>query len=158
MPFDDLDDAASDEPDPGDEALDGLAESLSESETDDEPAESEAEPSETSATDEAATADDDDSPAYDPEVEPAFPTAKARTQHSIYCLPTTWDDVDGTSGLLFEAEVSLRRDGYDNVQKRELHNAILRAAVETLSTEDVVETVIETRENRTDGPLLNADT
>lgn len=138
MPFDDLDD---DEPDsPGNEALDELAGTLSGT-------------SDTEQTDETAG----DSPVYDPETDPAFPTAKAQTQHSIYCLPETWEDVDGASGLLFEAEVLLRRDGYDNVQKRELHNALLRAAVETLTPENVVAEFIETRDDRkqTDSSLLN---
>jgi len=53
---------------------------------------------------------------YDLQNDPAFPTAKAQTQHSVYCLPDTWDTIDGSSGLLFEAEIKLRRSGYGSVQ------------------------------------------
>lgn len=146
MPFEDLPtDDEETHPDPGDEALDELAGTLSEntaSTTEEEPVED--------------TADDDES-AYDVQTEPAFPTAKAQTQHSVYCLPTTWAAIDGASGLLFEAEVSLRRDGYEAVQKRELHNALLRAAAEQLTPESVAEALIATRDDRTDGSLLRDD-
>lgn len=135
MPFEDLPD---DDSDPGGEALDELAGTLSE------------EP-------EPEGRDTDDEPAYDPRTEPAFPTAKARTQHSVYCLPETWAALDGASGLLFEAEISLRRDGYESVQKRELHDAVLRAATEELDAERIAEAFVATREDRTDGPLLEED-
>jgi hypothetical protein len=147
MPFEDLPtDDEEDHPDPGDEALDELAGTLSEN---------------TASTTEGeepveATGGDEDS-AYDVQTEPAFPTAKAQTQHSVYCLPTTWAAIDGASGLLFEAEVSLRRDGYEAVQKRELHNALLRAAAEMLTPETVAEALIATRDDRTDGSLLRDD-
>jgi hypothetical protein len=90
----------------------------------------------------------------DPEKEPAFPTLKEQTQHSVHCLPETWDAIDGPSDLLFEAEITLRRDGYASVQKRELHNAFLQAAVNQLSAEDVAASFIATREEREDGPIL----
>lgn len=135
MPFEDLPDD-----DPGGEALDELAGTLSE--------ESESEDHDDSGADE---------PAYDPEVEPAFPTAKSRTQHSVYCRPETWNALDGASGLLFEAEISLRRDGYESVQKRELHDAVLRAATEELDAERIAEAFVATREDRVDGPLLEED-
>jgi hypothetical protein len=91
--------------------------------------------------------------AYNLEKEPAFPTVKERTQHSVYCLPEMRDAIDSLSGLLFEAETTLRRDGYASVQKRELHNAFPQAAVNQLSPEDVAASFIETREEREAGPL-----
>ena len=153
MPFEDLpDDDAEDQPDPGDEALDELAGTLS--------GKTESPGESASTTDAEDTGKDtvsDEAPAYDPQDEPAFPTAKAQTQHSVYCLPDTWAAIDGGSGLLFEAEVSLRRDGYEAVQKRELHNALLRAAAEMLTAEDVAEAFIETRDDRANGPLFDED-
>lgn len=143
MAFDDLADDHEEAADPGDEAMDELAATMS------------------GTADQSSSADKDTSePAdtadagYDPDTEPAFPTVKERTQHSIYCLPATWDAVDGASGLLFETEVLLRRDGYGAVQKRELHNAFLQAAINQLSTEDVAQAFIATRQEREDGPLL----
>lgn len=130
--FEDLDD------DPGDEALDELSETLSGDSDDSEQQET-----------------TDDAPAYDPQTDPAFPSAKKQTQHSLYCLPSTWEDVDGSDGLLFNAEIALRREGWGEVQKRELHNALLSAAVESVSPEDVAEELIATREERADGPLLD---
>ncbi|WP_101296831.1 hypothetical protein [Halegenticoccus soli] len=147
MPFEDLTDDEGERADPGDEALEELAGTLS--------GESEPVGADSSTADAAGT--DDEAPRYDPEREPAFPTAKAQTQHSVYCLPETWAAVDGASGLLFEAEVSLRRDGYEAVQKRELHNALLRAAAETLTAEDVAEAFVATRTDRADGPLLDEE-
>jgi len=91
---------------------------------------------------------------YDLQNDPAFPTAKAQTQHSVYCLPDTWDTIDGSSGLLFEAEIKLRRSGYGSVQKRELHNALLLAAAKQLTVEDISEAFIQTRENRKSGELI----
>lgn len=152
MPFEDLPDDDKDQPDPGDEALDELAGTLS--------GESESTGKSVSASNTSDTAEDtaaDEPPAYDPQDEPAFPTAKTQTQHSVYCLPDTWAAIDGPSGLLFETEISLRRDGYEAVQKRELHNALLRAAAETLTAEDLAEAFIETRDDRTERPLLNDD-
>lgn len=145
MAFDDLADEADnsvEEADPGDEALGELAGTLSDTpKQDDSDADTEDSDSETTA--------------YDPSTEPAFPTAKNQTQHSVYCLPRTWDAVDGPSGLLFEAEIALRRNGYGAVQKRELHNAFLQAAVNELSAEDIVELFVSTRNERVDGPLLD---
>ena len=139
MPFDDLDDQDDQGTESlGDEALDELAGTLS-------------------GRDDGGGEDDKDDredDKYDVESEPAFPTLKKRTQHSVYCLPRTWNAVDGASGLLFEAEVALRRDGYGAVQKRELHNAFLQAAVNELSAEDVADAFVETRRERSDGPLL----
>lgn len=150
MPFEDLPDDDEDQSDPGDEALNELAGTLSgESEPDGESASA----SDTTDTDEDTV--NNETPAYDPQNEPAFPTAKTQTQHSVYCLPDTWAAIDGASGLLFEAEVSLRRDGYGAVQKRELHNALLRAAAETLTAEHIAEAFIATRDDRTDGAFLN---
>lgn len=117
MPYDDLED------DPGDEVLDNLGDALS----------SDSDP------------ERDDEPDYDPTTDPAFMTDKKRTQHTMYCLPDVWDEIDGSAGLLFEAEAELRRDGYDNIQKRELYNALLSAAVETLSAEDLEEELIAAR-------------
>lgn len=147
MPFDDLNDEDSEETNPGDEALDELAGTLSGDEDRDE---------ETADDD---TSDDSDAmnsrpSEYDMESEPAFPTVKHQTQHSVYCLPRTWDTIDGASGLLFEAEVTLRRDGYDAVQKRELHNAFLQAAAQELTADDVAAAFVAMREEREDGPLL----
>lgn len=144
MPFEDLPSDEDDQSDPGDEAIDELAGTLSgdAASTDDAAATNEA----TVPTDESA---------YDPQTDPAFPTAKAHTQHSVYCLPETWAAIDGASSLLFETEVTLRRDGYEAVQKRELHNALLRAAAETLTVETVAAAFIETRDDRMDGSLLN---
>ncbi|WP_148258257.1 hypothetical protein [Halalkalicoccus jeotgali] len=154
MPFEDISDDNEEQPDPGDEALDELAGTLS-GDTTSEPA------NESTAVDDTADESDGEGTTevapYDPRNEPAFPTAKTQTQHSIYCLPETWEDVDGSSGLLFEAEITLRRDGYDAVQKRELHNAILRAATETLTADDIVEAFVDTREDRTHGSLLEED-
>ncbi len=130
MAFDDLDD------DPGDEALDELAGTLSGS----------AEASDEPTSDHSAT--------YDPRSDPAFSSNQEKTQHSVYCLPETWDAIDGDEGLLFEAEIELRRDGYSDPQKRELYEAFLWAAAEQLTADDVKEQVIETRNRRTDGPLL----
>ena len=144
MPFDDLADE-SDEADPGDEALDELAGTL----TEDSPADDE------SGTDESESTTEKDIATYDIQSEPAFPTAKKQTQHSVYCLPETWDTVDGASGLLFEAEIMLRRDDYEAVQKRELHNALLRAATQQLTAADIADAFIATREDRTAGPLLD---
>ena len=143
MAFDDL---ANDEQekaaDPGDEAMDELAATMSGTSQSN------------AAEDESADADDSEDVGYDPETEPAFPTVKERTQHSVYCLPATWDAVDGASGMLFETEVLLRRDGYGAVQKRELHNAFLQAAINELSPEDIAAAFIATRQERQDGPLL----
>lgn len=146
MPFDDLADE-SDETDPGDEALDELAGTLTDESTAD-----------TDATaDETESAEHSEKPAYDSQTEPAFPTAKTQTQHSVYCLPETWDAIDGASGLLFEAEITLRRDGYEAVQKRELHNALLQAAAQQLTATDIADAFIATREDRTAGSLLDDD-
>ena len=141
MAFDDLANEDIEESDPGDEAMDELAGTLS-GRTDD-PAENSSEPAEA----ESGTG-------YDPATDPAFPTVKERTQHSVYCLPQTWDGIDGPDGLLFEAEILLRRNGYGAVQKRELHNAFLRAAIDNLAAEDIAEAFVATREDREDGPLL----
>jgi hypothetical protein len=151
MPFEDLPNDEEDQSDPGNEAIDELAGTLS--------GEAASADDATSTTDTTEANEDtaDDGPAYDPQTDPAFPTAKAHTQHSVYCLPETWAAIDGASGLLFEVEVSLRRDGYEAVQKRELHNALLRAAAETLTVETVAETFIETRDGRTDGSLLDEE-
>ncbi|SIS19446.1 hypothetical protein [Natronorubrum thiooxidans] len=146
MPFDDLADE-SDETNPGDEALDELAGTL----TDDSTAETDA------TGDEAESAEHSEKSAYDSQTEPAFPTAKTQTQHSVYCLPETWDAVDGASGLLFEAEITLRRDGYEAVQKRELHNALLQAAAQQLTATDIADAFVATREDRTAGSLLDDD-
>lgn len=127
--FEDLDE------DPGDEALDELGATLSE--------EPQLEPEE-------STTDESD---YDPMEDPAFPSAKKRTQHSIYCLPETWDAVDGSDGLLFESEVQLRRDGVDP-HKRELHEALLRAAIAEIDAEDIADELQTLRDERTGGPLL----
>lgn len=143
MPFEDLPDDE-DQSDPGDEALDELAGTLSGKSAD-----------ESASAADTTDPDADEDTSYDPEDEPAFPTAKSRTQHSVYCLPETWAAIDGSSGLLFEAEVSLRRDGYEAVQKRELHNALLRAAAEELTAEHVAEAFVTTRDDRTDGPLVS---
>ena len=144
MAFDDLaNDDYEEAADPGDEAMDELAATMSGTTNQSSaPEQNTSEPADTADT------------GYDPETEPAFPTLKERTQHSIYCLPATWDVVDGASGLLFEAEVLLRRDGYGAVQKRELHNAFLQAAINNLSTEDIAQAFIATRQEREDGPLL----
>ena len=154
MPFEDLSNDDENQSNLGDEALDELAGTLSGD-------------SKSESVDESTLADDTNRtnedgtvtevPEYDPQSEPAFPTAKAQTQHSIYCLPETWEAIDGSSGLLFEAEITLRRDGYDAVQKRELHNAILRAAAETLTAEDIAEAFVSTRGERANGVLLHDD-
>jgi hypothetical protein len=152
MPFEDLPSDEEDQSDPGNEAIDELAGTLAEtaaSAGDDAASPDSAEP------DEDTTANDQS--AYDPQTEPAFPTAKAHTQHSVYCLPETWAALDGASGLLFETEVTLRRDGYEAVQQRELHNALLRAAAETLTAETIAETFVETRDERAGGSLLNEE-
>lgn len=141
MAFDDLANDDQTESDPGDEAMDELAGTLSGQTTD---------PAENDSDAEEAEAD----AGYDPVSDPAFPTAKERTQHSVYCLPQTWDTIDGPDGLLFEAEILLRRNGYGAVQKRELHNAFLQAAIDNLGAEDIAEAFIATREDREDGPLL----
>ncbi|SEP02586.1 hypothetical protein SAMN04487948_11130 [Halogranum amylolyticum] len=143
MPFDDLADEISDEieeaNDPGDEALGELAGTLSDNES----------------TDDSTEADSESDDDYNPDTDPAFPTAKSQTQHSVYCLPRTWETLDGPSGLLFEAEIALRRNGYGAVQKRELHNALLQAAVNELSVEDITDQFIATRTERVDGPLID---
>lgn len=143
MAFDDLANDDQNDSDPGDEAMDELAGTLSGTAH-----------NEDSADDSSEPAEEESGTGYNPASDPAFPTAKERTQHSVYCLPATWDAVDGASGLLFEAEVLLRRDGYGAVQKRELHNAFLQAAINNLSTEDIAQAFIATREEREDGPLL----
>ncbi|SEP03333.1 hypothetical protein SAMN04487948_11184 [Halogranum amylolyticum] len=147
MPFDDLADENNDENndeteetgDPGNEALGELAGTLSGSDS----------------GDDSTGADSESDNSYNPETDPAFPTAKSQTQHSVYCLPKTWETLDGPSGLLFEAEIALRRNGYGAVQKRELHNAFLQAAVNELSVEDITDRFIATRDERVDGPLLD---
>jgi len=48
----------------------------------------------------------------------------------------------------------LRRDGYEAVQKRELHNALLKSAAQQLTPEDIAEVFVATREDRESGPLL----
>lgn len=154
MPFEDISDDSEEQPDPGDEALDELAGTLSGDTTPESTSDSTANDDTTEENDKEATTEE---AAYDSQSEPAFPTAKAQTQHSIYCLPETWEDIDGSSGLLFEAEITLRRDGYDAVQKRELHNAILRAAAESLTADDIAEAFVNTREDRTNGFLLEKD-
>lgn len=130
MPYDDLN------RDPGDEVLDDLGDALSgESgpDSDDEPT---------------------DEPDYDPMSEPAFMTDKKRTQHTMYCLPDVWDEIDGSAGLLFEAEAELRRDGVDSIQKRELYNALFAAAVEQLDAGDLAQQLRAYRQQREKGPLL----
>lgn len=131
MPFDDLDD------DPGDEALDELGATLSE------------DPEQDGPTDEP-----EPEPDYDPMTDPAFMTDKKRTQHTMYCLPDVWDDIDGSAGLLFEAEIELRQAGVENIQKRELYNALFAAAVDQLDADDLAQQLREYRQQRTDGPLL----
>lgn len=143
MPFDDL--ADEEETNPGDEALDELAGTLSEDSSSDD----------SSHDEETESTENDVSPEYNPQKEPAFPTLKTQTQHSIYCLPETWDTIDGASGLLFEAEIMLRRDGYEAVQKRELHNALLQSAAQQLTAEDIADAFVTTREERDSGPLLS---
>ena len=148
MPFDDLNDEDGEETSPGDEALDELAGTLSgDADRDEETADDD-------TSDDVDTMNSRPSDEYDVESEPAFPTVKHQTQHSVYCLPRTWDTIDGASGLLFEAEVTLRRNGYDAVQKRELHNAFLQAAAQELTADDVAAAFVATREEREDGPLL----
>ncbi|MFC4989266.1 hypothetical protein [Saliphagus infecundisoli] len=147
MPFEDLSNDQEDQPDSDNKALDELAGTLSE--------ESPSGDGSGSSSDTAET--NNGSPEYDPQTEPAFPTAKAQTQHSVYCLPDTWDSIDGASSLLFEAEISLRRDGYEAVQKRELHNALLCAAAEMLTAEDVAEAFITTRNDRAGASLLKEE-
>lgn len=131
MPYDDLDD------DPGDQALDELGATLSGETTDDQ-------------EDDVDESEED----YDPETDPAFMTDKKRTQHTMYCLPDVWDEIDGSAGLLFETEATLRREGVDAIQKRELYNALLHAAAQQLTPEELAEKFKETREQRTEGPLL----
>lgn len=129
MPYDDLDD------DPGDEVLDNLGDALSgDSESDDVPT--------------------DDEPDYDPMTDPAFMTDKKKTQHTMYCLPDVWDDIDGSAGLLFEAEATLRRDGIDKIQKRELYNALLAAAVQQLDADDLAQQLQNYRKQRAKEQLL----
>jgi hypothetical protein len=152
MPFEDLPNDEEDQSDPGDEAIDELAGTLSGTAKS---ADDAASPPDGAETDEDPTPDDRS--AYDPQTDPAFPTAKSQTQHSVYCLPKTWAALDGASGLLFETEVTLRRDGYEAVQKRELHNALLRAAAETLTAETIAETFVDTRDDRANGSLLNEE-
>lgn len=130
MPYDDLDD------DPGDQALDELDATLSGERQDDEP---DGEPIEND---------------YDPESEPAFMTDKSKTQHTVYSLPDVWDDIDGSAGLLFDAEVELRRGGVENIQKRELYNALFAKAVEQLDGDDLAEAVKSYREQRKKEALL----
>ncbi|KYH24502.1 hypothetical protein HAPAU_34850 [Halalkalicoccus paucihalophilus] len=154
MPFEDISDDNEEQTNPGDEALDELAGTLSGETIPESASESTAIDDTTEESDEEATTE---IAVYDPQSDPAFPTAKTQTQHSIYCLPETWENVDGSSGLLFEAEITLRRDGYDAVQKRELHNAILRAAAESLTADDIAEAFVNTREDRTNGTLLEED-
>lgn len=140
MAFDDLANEDVEESDPGDEAMDELAGTLAGKES--------------KRSDPEPDIDEADPQTYNPETDPAFPTVKERTQHSVYCLPQTWDAIDGPDGLLFEAEILLRRNGYGAVQKRELHNAFLRAAIDNLAAEDIAEAFVATREDREDGPLL----
>lgn len=145
MPFDDLAEDDEEVQDTGEKALDDLAGTVSSSGSD-----TTSEEIGTDDDDRAKNADeegDSSTSEYDPMEDPAFPTAKNQTQHSVYCLPDTWEAIDGSSGLLFEAEVNLRRSGYANVQKRELHNALLVAAAEQLTAEDLAEAFIEAREN-----------
>jgi len=146
MPFDDLDQNEDDELDAGGEALDGLAGSVSSGPSTSQETETDSEKEE-----------DEDVVEYDPLEDPAFPSAKNRTQHSIYCLPDTWDSIDGSSGLLFETEIDLRRNGYENVQKRELHNALLAAAAEQLTAEDLSKMFVETREKLGPASMLEED-
>ena len=111
MPFEDLSDDNENQSNIGDEALDELAGTLS--------GDSKSESANGSTSADNTKADDLDRTnkngtvtevlEYDPQSEPAFPTAKAQTQHSIYSLPDTWEAIDGSSGLLFEAEITLRR-------------------------------------------------
>lgn len=130
--FEDLGD---EEDDPGDEALDELGETLTEN------------------TDSVEQESDDES-GYDPQSEPAYPYAKAKTQHSIYCLPETWEEIDGNEGLLFEAEIQLRREGCEDIHKRELHEALLRCAAKAVAPNDVAGELKQLREERTEGTLL----
>lgn len=129
MPYDDLD------RDPGDEVLDDLGDALSSSEPE---------------NDDGPT----DEPDYDPKNEPAFMTDKSKTQHTMYCLPSVWSEIDGSAGLLFETEATLRRSGYDSIQKRELYNALFAAAVEQLDADDLAQQLRDYRQQRKKGPLL----
>lgn len=130
MPYDDLEND-----DAGDQALDELGATL----TDDGQEESDDEPNED---------------AYDPVSEPSFGYDKSETQHTVYSLPDVWDELDGSAGLLFDAEIELRQDGIENIHKRELHNALFAKAVERLDGEDLADAVREFREEREEGPLL----
>ena len=151
--FDDLEEENSgEESTAGDEALDGLADTVSGEQTGEEPRSTNEQEQTTSAADEVEEGD-----GYDPESDPAFPAVQSRTQHTIYCLPDTWETVDGSAGLLFDVEVRARREGMESVQKRELHNALLRAAAENLTIDDVKAALVETRQDRQDGELIQIE-
>lgn len=151
--FDDLEDENSEEePTAGDEALDGLADTISGEQPDQEPRSMDEQEQMKTADDEAERED-----SYDPESDPAFRAVQSRTQHTIYCLPDTWEKVDGSAGLLFDVEVRARREGMESVQKRELHNALLRAAAENLTINDVKTALVETRQDRQDGELIQIE-
>ncbi|WP_337653249.1 hypothetical protein [Halomontanus rarus] len=86
---------------------------------------------ETPAADRDTTDDVDD---------PAFSYADSN-QGPIYARPETWDAIDDT--LELEVERYLREKDVRNTQKRELHDAVLRLAVE--EPERVAELVLEAR-------------
>lgn len=152
--FDDLEDEAGEEdeePDAGNEALDGLADTVSGDPTDTN--------LDTTAEQRTTTGEEEqkEEDSYDPENDPAFPAVRSQTQHTIYCLPETWERIDGSAGLLFETEVQARRDGIGEVPKRELHNAVLRAAADKLTVDDVHAALVETRQERADGDLTDLE-
>ncbi|RJX43142.1 hypothetical protein DM826_07500 [Halonotius aquaticus] len=152
--FDDLKDEAGEEDeesDAGSEALDGLADTVSSDPTDTNP--------DTTVEQQPTTEEEEqkEEDSYDPESDPAFPAVRSQTQHTIYCLPETWERIDGSAGLLFETEVRARRDGMGEVPKRELHNAVLRAAADKLTVDDIHAALVETRQERADGDLIDLE-
>lgn len=58
---------------------------------------------------------------------PAFPFSETK-QDPLYPVEGTWQDYEDT--LDFEVRRELREDGYTNIEKRELHEASLRALIE----------------------------
>lgn len=95
---------------------------------------------------------------YSAENEPAFPNEKSEIQHSVYVLPEIWESVEGSTGLLWETEVLLRREEYHSLSKRELQTALFRAAAENLTSADVAVAFVELREERReDGPMLDTE-
>ncbi|QFU81738.1 hypothetical protein [Natronorubrum aibiense] len=133
-PFDDLgtddDDSAADEVDDGDD-IDATAETPTHAPDDDS-----AQPALTSTqTSSEQPRDDDAVPG------PAFEYSAVR-QRPLYARGETWDELEDQLGITVTPE--LRRMGIRDDETREVHDAVLKVALEHI--DEVPEQILETRQ------------